>query len=133
MSMDQRQLFHESIYDALGTLVSALGGPKKVGPRLWPEKTLDAAAQLVRDCLNASRKERFDPEQFTLLLRWGREIGCHDAVNYVCGEAGYASPQPIEPEDEYARLQRQYIEAVKLLAAITPKLAETQAKLQRVA
>jgi hypothetical protein len=131
--MDQRQLFHETVYDALGALVSAAGGPKKVGPMLWPEKTLDAAAQLVRDCLNAARKERFDPEQTLFLLKLGRQIGCHDAVNYICGEAGYASPAPIEPEDEYARLQREYINAVRALQSLTPKLEQAQAKLQRVA
>lgn len=131
--MDQSRLFHESIYDALGTLVAALGGPKKVGPMLWPEKTLDAAAQLVRDCLNSARKERFDPEQTLLLLKKGREIGCHDAVNFICGEAGYANPAPIEPEDEYARLQREYINAVNLLAKLTPRIEEQRTKLSRVA
>jgi hypothetical protein len=128
--MTDRQLFYETVYDALGSVVSALGGPKKVGPMLWPEKTLDAAAQLIRDCLNPARKERFDPEQTLFLLKRGREIGCHDAINYVCGEAGYTSPTPIEPEDEHARLTRDYIAAVKVLQAITPKLEQVQAKLR---
>jgi hypothetical protein len=129
---NQPVLFHESILDALGTLVNALGGPMKVGPRLWPEKTLDAAAQLVRDCLNPTRKERFDPEQTLLLLKWGKQVGCHEAINYICFEAGYDKPPILEPEDELARLQREYIEAVKLLSQLTPKIEEQRSKLQRV-
>lgn len=125
-----RQLFYETIYDALGAVVSALGGPKKVGPMLWPEKTLDAAAQLLRDCLNPARKERFDPEQTLFLLKQGRAIGCHDAVNYLCAEAGYDAPRPVEPEDEMARLQREYVQAVKLLATLTPKIEEAKTKLR---
>lgn len=129
----QQPLFYESVYEALAGVVSALGGPKKVGPMLWPEKTLDAAAQLVRDCLNPGRKERFDPEQTMLLLREGRKVGCHAGINFICGQCGYSDPAPIEPEDELARLQREYINAVQVLSKLTPRINEAQAKLTRVA
>ena len=125
----QPQLFYENVYEALAAVVYALGGPKKVGPMLWPEKTLDAAAQLVRDCLNPSRKERFDPEQTLLLIRAGREVHCHVAINFICAQAGYADPAPIEPENELARLQREYIHAVQVLAKLTPKIDEARTRL----
>lgn len=134
MGMEQQaKLFHESIYDALGTLINALGGPKRVGPMLWPEKLLDASSQLARDCVNPSRKERFDPEQTLLLLKKGREIGCHDAVNYICEAAGYTAPDPVEPETELAKLLREYLELKRREGQLEPKIEEQRTKLARVA
>jgi hypothetical protein len=65
--MSQTALFHDSLNDALREVVNALGGPKKVGPRMKPEKTVEAASTWVRDCLNDNRDERFDPEQLIWL------------------------------------------------------------------
>jgi hypothetical protein len=43
-------------------------------------------------------------------------------ATYELRAAGYADPQPIEPEDERARLQREYVAAVRTLTALTQKL-----------
>ena len=128
----QMNLIHESVNDALGTLVAALGGAKKVGLLLWPEKSADAAAGMLRDCLNPTRKERLTPEQTLFLLRLGRQAGCHVAMRYIASECGYTTPDPVEPADEMAELQRQYIEATKVLAAIAPKIDDLQARLRAV-
>lgn len=131
MTMEQAALFHETIYDALGTLVSALGGPKKVGSMLWPEKTIDAAAQLVRDCLNPARKERFDPEQTLFLLAKGREVGCHDAMHFACERAGYERPRPTDPEDELSKMLREYLDIEKRRSVLQPKIEEARLRLAR--
>ena len=127
--MEQRPLFHESIYDALKTVVALLGGPKKVGPLLWPEKTVDAAAQLVRDCLNASRKERFDPEQMLFLLRTGREAGCHEAMYYLCDVIGYERPAPTDPEDELQRMLREYLDIQRRGDQLKPRIDEAVSRM----
>ena len=44
------------------------------------------------------------------------------AANFLMREAGYADPQPIEPEDERARLEREFIEAAKGVQAIAARL-----------
>jgi hypothetical protein len=116
-------LFHESIADALREVVHALGGTKAVGTRMRPEKGADAAGKWVSDCLNLDRAERFDPEQVLWILRAGRKAGAHAAANYLMREAGYADPVPVEPEDERARLERDFLEAAKSISKIADRLA----------
>jgi hypothetical protein len=121
--MNAPALFHESVTDALREVVQALGGFKKVGAAMWPEKSADAAGRHVADCLNPDRAERFNPDQVLWLLREGRRIGCHAAANFLMRESGYADPTPIEPGDERARLEREFIEAAKSVQAIGDRIA----------
>lgn len=108
--MDRREA-PESIYEALKRLVEVLGGAKVVGHRMRPEKTITDARTWLLNCLNEDRQEKLDPEQVLLLLRWGHEAGCHDGMNFVAQDVGYASPAPLTPEDALADLQRKAISA----------------------
>lgn len=130
--MNQPALFMTDIYDALGDVVRALGGPKKVGGELRPERPVDEAATWVKDCLNRNRREKFDPDQILWLLRRGREIGCHSAMQYVTAEAGYTMPQPVEPETELAKLLREYLDLQAKVGGLQPKIEEARAKLKAV-
>lgn len=127
---DQQKLFITDIHDALGDLVRALGGPKAVGLALKPEKASDDAAGWIKDCLNRNRREKFDPEQILWLLRRGREVGCHEPINWICTQAGYSVPEPKEPETELAKLLREYIELESKRSAIQPKIEELRTKLR---
>lgn len=120
--MTQPALFVESITDALREVVRACGGPKVVGCKLWPEKTPDAAGRTLSDCLNDARAEKLSPDQVLLLARMGRERGCHAVLAFLAAECGYAPPTPVEPEDERAALQREYIEATKVLAHLAARI-----------
>lgn len=120
--MTQDSLFYESVTDALDGVVKACGGAKVVGCRLWPEKTPQAAHTLMLACLNEARPEKLSPEQVLWLLTAGRKVGCHAAMNYLAREAGYSDPLPIEPEDERAKLQRQFIEAQKAMQALAGRM-----------
>lgn len=129
---NQPALFHETLNDALRELIQALGGAKRVGPLMRPEKTVDEAARWLLDCMNTDRRESLHPDHILWLMRRGRDLGCHVVINYLCSEAGYSIPAPVEPEDELAKLQREYIQAVKLIASITPKIEQAQTKLAAV-
>lgn len=118
---DQQALIYD-LYDALGELVRALGGPKKVGQLLRPEMPMEQAAQWVRDCLNPNRREKFDPAQVLLLLRNGRELGCHTAMWFITDDCGYSKPTPQDPADEQAKLVRTIQEASVVLKAATERL-----------
>jgi hypothetical protein len=109
----QDSLFCESINEALKEAVKALGGAKKVGQQLKPERLADDAGRWLSDCLNADRREKLDPEQVLWILRESRKVGCHTAMHFICDDAGYTKAAPLEPEDEKARLQREFIEATK--------------------
>lgn len=120
--MTPQPLFYESPEDALREVVRALGGNKAAGAILRPELSADEAGKWVSDCLNPDRVQSFRPSQLLLLLRKGREAGCHAAATYLMRESGYADPTPIEPEDEKARLEREFIASAKGLQAIADRL-----------
>jgi hypothetical protein len=119
--MHQDALFHESIYDALRAVVERAGGAKCVGARLRPSKSPDEAGRWVLDCLNPSRAERFAPEDFMHILRIGREIGYHGCMAYIGQETGYRV-EAVEPQDEQAKLQRDFIESVKAQQKILARM-----------
>lgn len=61
--------FFDSPEDALKAIIQQLGGIKKVGPLLFPDKSVDAAARYLLDCLNADRPEKLALTQVMMLLR----------------------------------------------------------------
>ena len=120
--MDQPALFHESLYDALKDCVRAIGKPCEVGKAMRPEKSSDEARIWLNNCLNPDRPEKLDPEQVLWLLREARKVNCHAAIAYINRECGYADPQPIEPEDERAALQREFVETGKTLRNLLTRM-----------
>jgi hypothetical protein len=120
----QPELFHETLNDALREVIEALGGAKKVGPLMRPEKAVDASARWVLDCLNPDRDHRFDPDQVLWLLREGRRIGCHAVARFLMREGGYAEPVPLDPRDEADELRRKFIHAVEIQGQIANRLAK---------
>lgn len=112
---------------ALVEAVKALGGSKVVGCKLWPEKAPDAAQRLLLDCLNDDRPAHLTPEHVLLVLRLARQAGHHGAVGWLLAELGYAPPQPVEPRDEAAELQRQFIEASRMMSQLASRIERLQA------
>lgn len=118
----QDELFHEDINAAIGHAIAALGGPKRVGAELWPTMTVDAAGRRVADCLNPDRTQQFHPSDLLWILKASRTAGVHSAMAFICREAGYADPQPVEPEDEAAELQRQFIASQQAMNQILKRM-----------
>jgi argininosuccinate lyase len=114
----------DDVHHALADVVQALGGFKRVGTRLWPEKSPDSAGRYLADCLNSSRLEKLSLEHVLLLLRLGREANCHAAMHYICGETGYVPAVPVTPCHEMAALQSEFIEQVKHLDRLVQRIDE---------
>lgn len=119
----------ESINEALVEVVKALGGSKAVGAMLWPEKAPDAAQRALLDCLNPDRPAHLTPEQMVLLMRKARQAGCHVAAEWLMGDLGYARPVPVEPMEEVARLQRDFLSATQVLTGIAERLEKLQTQM----
>lgn len=115
-------LFFDSTSDALRAIVQVLGGYKKVAAQMRPELPADIAAKWLTDCLNPERREKLDPDQFLMLLRLARQAGYHQSMAYVASEVGYEEPRPIEPQDQYAALQREFVNATKVQAQILERM-----------
>lgn len=130
----QMPLIVEDLPTALADVARALGGMKKTGALLRPELPADQAGRWLADCLNPAQREKLSPEQVLVLLREGRAVGCHVAMQFLASEAGYAPPQPVAPEDERAALERAFVEAVAQQAQILRRMeALSRAALARVA
>lgn len=112
----------ESVNDALIACVKACGGSKQVGPRLWPEKTPDAAQRMLLDCLNDDRPQHLNPEQVMLVLRMARDKGFHAGMDFIVSALSYAPTTPVEPEDERAALQRQFLQGVETMSKLAARL-----------
>ncbi len=121
--------------DAISGAVVALGGWKKVGCLLRPELGAkpDLAAQWMRDCLNTEKRERLNPHQVLHLLKLAREAGYHAAKHWLDSELGYEQGRPLNPADEQAKLQRDFIAAVQAAKHLGDRLEKlTQPQLQAV-
>ena len=118
----QTSLYHETLQDALDEVVKALGGAKRIGVILWPEKSADDAGRQLRHCLDPDRPEKLSLEQLALVLRMGREKGAHAGMTFLCRDAGYQDPVAVEPEGERARLQRQFIQAQQAMFAMAKRM-----------
>ncbi len=124
----QLGLMHETITEALQEVVKACGGVKKIGAMMWPELPIEQAGNKLRDCLNPDRREKLSPEQVVFLLRIGRESGTHAAMNFLARDAGYSDPMPIEPENEVARMQREFVEATRHLSKLAGRIEQLQGR-----
>lgn len=121
--MDQAPLLVESLNDAIRYTVSLLGGPKKVGARLWPAKDEEQARKYLDDCLNIERAAKLSPEEVLTIARWARlEKGVHLIAGFFCSECGYAPPVPIDPEDQKSELLRQFNEKADALIAVAAQI-----------
>lgn len=122
--MDQLELIHEDIYDALRDCIKALGGNKRVGSVFWPEKPIGKAGEQLADCINRDRQQKLDPEQTLYILKEARKVGCHIGMHFIAEECNYRKPEPIEPKDEIAELQKAFIQSVGQSEKIADRLKE---------
>lgn len=109
------------VYDALWGAVKAMGGAKKIGPRLRPEAK--DADQWLRNCLNPEHAQKLDPEQVVLILRWACEAGYHHAKHYFDGETLYQPAAPLA-------LEAQLVQALAAASADRRRAEESEALLR---
>lgn len=124
--MTSDPLMYEDELDAARDAIKHLGGAKKVGPMVWPDKTPEAASRYLLDCLNPSRAERLSPSQLLMLMRLAREVNFHGLTAYLLREAGYAPPIPVEPQSEAEVLSRRLESMLGEFANITGRLERLQ-------
>ena len=118
----QDSLFCEDLRDALRDLVKACGGLKAVAHMLRPTQPLESAAGWLRKARTAGERERLDLDDLQYLLRLGREKGCHVGMRQLAREAGYTDPAPLEPEDERAALQREFVASARRMEALAKRI-----------
>lgn len=118
--------FYEGPEDALRAAVQALGGAKKVGALLWPDKGVDSASRLLLDCINPSRAEKLEMSQIMRVFALAKDAGCHGPFAWLAGEVGY-DVKPIARAEEVDRLTTVVEQSSKTLAAALSALERIQA------
>lgn len=140
--MNQENLFHETPEDAIGAVISACGGFKKVACLLWPTRKAESAYARLKACLDDSKDEKLTLGEVVAIARMGREAGAHAFMNFLCAELAYTEVKPIAPIDHAAqrldevrklleateknqRLIKAHMESLSQLQATTSKLQAT--------
>lgn len=119
----QIPMFFEDIHEAISTDVAALGGKKAVGSMLWGEsQTPDKAGEKLSNCLNSEHRQKLSLNEMLVIQREARKIGSYATAHFIASETGFTQPQPIEPEDEKAKLQTQFIQAIKAAEQLSKKM-----------
>jgi hypothetical protein len=108
----QGQLFHDSITDAIGADIAAIGGVKKVAGILWPAMESSSAASKLRSCLNVDQPHKLDPMEVITIKRLARDAGSTATVNYEAVQLGFRV-EWTSPEDEQAALAKEIMEGLK--------------------
>ncbi len=129
--MDQAPLFVEDVSDAYRATVQRLGGFKKVGAELRPELDPEKAGEWLRNCLDRGRREVLNPDYCLEVKRMARQAGCHIIEAYEHDYLGYRAPEPIEPVDEIAELQKAFIQSVDDNKRLLERLEQAQLRLGR--
>ncbi|MBX3603218.1 MAG: hypothetical protein KF863_21565 [Rubrivivax sp.] len=117
----------ETIYEALIECVRAAGGSKVVAAELWPavaNRSIEEARRRLANCLSPERAEKLALDEVIFVLRLARKAGCHVGMSFLSRTLGYAEPMPFEPEDERAKLQREFITATRELASMAQRIEQ---------
>lgn len=125
MSEDQIPLFVEDYAEAIRATVQALGGFKRIGHDLKPDLSVEAAGRWLADCCNSEKREKLSPSELAWIRRRARQEGVHLLAAFEMRDAGYATPQPIEPEDERAALMREFVNASKGFGDLLSRMARS--------
>ena len=119
----QQELFNETLSDAFQDLINQLGGAKKVGAELWPEKLIRDAGNQLLNCLNPDHAQKLSLEQIDLIFSMAKKESSHVLAKYIGDMYGYKFI-PIEPEDEKAELQHAYIKATNQMKQIADRMQQ---------
>lgn len=123
--MQTEMPFFDSPEDALKAIIQQLGGAKKVGQRVFPDKSVDAAARYLLDCVNPERSEKLAISQVMMLLRLAHEADYHAAYAWISADVGY-DIKPITRAQEVDRVTGVVEQTTKTLISALAVLKRLQ-------
>lgn len=109
---EQSSLFHDSIEEAVGDTVHALGGAKKVVLLLWPalaQSKPETAYTRLKHTLNPEKAEKFSLDEYHLLARLGNQVGEHAIARHFGHDTGYEFV-PLDPQEAVKRARKAQIQ-----------------------
>jgi hypothetical protein len=129
--MEQPALFHETIEDALGADIAALGGPKKCGAWLFSHLPPDQAGGMVRACLNQERSEKLGPLQVYQVMEKAATASSFATLQFYAHHLGF-NVEWIDPKDEADALEREIRDELRAINQRMARLERVKTKLSPV-
>lgn len=123
--MRQSALFHENVFDALGTDIAAAGGFKVVAGKLWPTESPAMATQKLRNAVNPEQPHKLDPDEVIAIKRLARDAGSTAMVEYEAMLLGFQVTW-VDPRDEAAELRRQVLTAAAELKQLFTRIEKAE-------
>lgn len=124
---------NESVEEAIGDDVKALGGPKKVAGTFFPDKTPDQGAATLRAWALESRAEEPSPSQLFLLMDLAKsKVGFSECARFMEQRLN-CRIEWLNPEDERARLHREFVTAVDRLVNLQTRIEQSDERSLRAA
>lgn len=112
----QVELFHDTVYDALGADIAAAGGFKVVAGRLWPTDV--SGPTKLRNAINPEQPHKLCADEIMAIKRLAREAGSTATIDYEAQQLGYTVTW-LDPVNQAEELRRQLSEQ---LAEVSRKL-----------
>lgn len=103
--MVQTELWHDTIWDALGAAVQSAGGVKRVAKKLWPAMDDAQACTKLRACLNSDHAQKFDEDERLMLMGLAREAGDNSVMEFLARKLGYEI-KTLSPQEAKKRARR---------------------------
>lgn len=128
--MEQLEMLHDNPEDALKAVLQGVygkGWSKKAAADMWPtDDPLDKCKYLEK-CLNPERAEKLGLNEILHILKLGRDRGIHSGFAFLADECNYQW-HTVEPEDELAELQREFIKSTERLTKLSERINRVQVK-----
>lgn len=117
--MDQLEMIHETLYDAIRADIQAAGGFKVVAAKLWPADPRGDAK--LRNMLNEDQPHVLPPLETLKIIKLAKEHGSTYTVDFQAEDAGYKVTW-VDPKDEGDQLRRDFISAVNQVKQIAARI-----------
>lgn len=98
VQVQQSDLWHDTIYEALAATVAAAGGPKRVAPKIWPAMDQTSAITRLRTSIDPNHAQKLCLEELILLGKLGRDVGDNSLMAFLARELG-CEVKPLAPAE----------------------------------
>ena len=123
MSAQEDMIF--SWDEALAADIKALGGRKKVAPRLWPGEDEETANERLKAALSPGHRQQLKPTEVLKIKKWAREVGSDALVRFEDQELGRRG-EWLDPENEAEQIRRELRDEFRALNQKMDRLARAE-------
>jgi hypothetical protein len=133
--MNPRALFHETIYDAIGEDIAAIGGFKVVAGKLWQAESPTTASAKLRNMVNPEQPHKLAPDELLMIKRLAKDVGSFATITFESRELSFDITW-IQAADEAQRTHKRCLELFeqigKELKRSSELLADSKSSLRAV-